>query len=74
VNSFANEEVVWQRMQDLQREVEYSRLVASHGLPAALHLVLRVGRALRRATRRRPVAMEVECGECGERDAASEVA
>jgi hypothetical protein len=71
VNSFANEEVAWQRMQDLQREAEYSRLMATHALPAALRLVRRLARALRRAPRGRPVAMEVECGE---RDAASEVA
>jgi hypothetical protein len=42
---YMNEEVAWQRLQDLQREMEYSRYLAHHG-PSALGGVARrlVGR------------------------------
>jgi hypothetical protein len=42
VNPYANEDVMWQRLKDLQREAENSRLFAEHGLP-------RLGRAARSA-------------------------
>jgi hypothetical protein len=35
---YFNEEVAWQRLQDMQREVEYSRLLAEQGMPALVRL------------------------------------
>jgi len=38
MNPYMNEEVAWQRLVDLQREVEYSRLIATNGVPRFVHL------------------------------------
>lgn len=40
---YMNEDVAWQRLQDLQREMENSRLLADQGLPALTHLARRLG-------------------------------
>ena len=56
MNSYANEEVMWQRLQDMQREAENSRLFAQDTLPGLLRLLEQVwllaGLAMRRAPRR----------------------
>jgi hypothetical protein len=56
MNPYANEEVMWERIRDLQREAEYSRLVAEKTLPRIGRLLARVwllaGLAMRRAPRR----------------------
>jgi hypothetical protein len=57
---FNNEDVAWQRLQDIQREMENSRLLATSGLPIAMHLLKQLGErvwliaglAMRRAPRR----------------------
>ena len=49
MNPYVNEDVAWQRMKDLQREMENSRLLASAVLPAwagAAGRVLALGRRL----------------------------
>lgn len=58
---YLNEEVAWQRLQDLQREMENSRLMARHARVAFAdlkRLVARVwwiaGLAAQRPPRRRP--------------------
>jgi hypothetical protein len=61
MNQYTNEEVMWQRLKDMQREAETSRLFAVHTLPGILRaaslLAGRVwllgGLATRRAPRRR---------------------
>ncbi len=63
-NLHSNEEVAWQRLVDLQREAEYSRYIATRGLPWLLHAAAVLGSgawrlaggALRRALRPSPVA------------------
>ena len=56
MNPYANEEVMWQRLKDMQREAENSRLFAQQTLPRLLHLLERAwllaGLAMRRAPRR----------------------
>jgi hypothetical protein len=68
VNPYLNDEASWQRrLKEIQREVEYSRLVAANGGPALLHLARhlvararRLGRAATRlGPRRRRVRLEV---------------
>lgn len=67
MNLYSNEEVAWQRLVDLQREAEYSRYMATRGLPWLVHAAVLLGgavwklagRALRRAPRRSPVAWTV---------------
>lgn len=52
MNPYANEEVMWQRLKDLQREAEYSRQVAEHTLPGLVRSVTAWairGRRLRRS-------------------------
>ena len=34
MHRYMDEEVAWQRLCDIQREMENSRLIAQHGLPA----------------------------------------
>ncbi len=41
---YMNEDFAWQRMLDLQREMENSRLLADQGLPALARLARQVGR------------------------------
>ena len=60
---YMNEDVAWQRLLDLQREMENSRLLAERGLPALADLarslvasiwaVLRIARPARPADRLR---------------------
>ena len=56
MNPYANEDVMWQRLKDLQREAEYSRLIARNGLPWIVQLAERAwllaGLAMRRTPRR----------------------
>jgi len=56
MNLYANEDVMWQRLQDIQREVESSRL--SGGGPSLPKLIRQLGRSLLSlaglATRRPP--------------------
>ena len=59
MNPYANEDVMWQRLKDMQREVENSRLFVRGTLPALAQtagLFARrawwLGRAIRRAPRR----------------------
>ena len=71
MNPYVNEEVAWQRLVDLQREVEYSRLIATNGMPrfARLFVLLaeRVwwlgGLAMRRAPRPHRAALHVISSE-----------
>jgi hypothetical protein len=80
VNPYMNEEANWQRLKDIQQEIEYSRLVAAHGWPATLRLVRLLaqrawsiaGLAARRAPRRHPGAVGLV--EFDEQDVASDVA
>ena len=44
---FMDEEVAWQRLQDLQREMEYSRFVAREGAPALWRLARGIGGRVR---------------------------
>ena len=62
MNSFMNEDVMWERLKDLQLEAENSRVARQRLLPAAWHTAqllgerawLLAGLAARRAPRRRP--------------------
>lgn len=64
---YANEEMAWQRLCDVQREMENSRLIAEHGLPALGRAVRMLGTrawwlaglAMQRPPRRRRAATEV---------------
>jgi hypothetical protein len=59
MNPYANEEIMWQRLKDMQREAENSRLFAERTLPRLAHLLERAwllaGLAMRRAPRPSPV-------------------
>ena len=39
MNPFANEEIMWQRLKDLQREAENSRLLAQNAGPVFVRLL-----------------------------------
>ena len=53
MNPYMNEDVMWQRLKDVQREVENSRLFTQRTLPALLERTwLLAGLAMRRAPRR----------------------
>lgn len=62
MNDYMNEEVAWQRLQDIEREVENRRLMADGGAPEMVHLLRLLGRrvwwlaglAMQRPPRRRP--------------------
>ncbi|HKV87614.1 MAG TPA: hypothetical protein VJT78_06420 [Candidatus Dormibacteraeota bacterium] len=64
MNQYLNEDAAWQRLKDVQREYENSRLLAVHGWPALVHLsglIVRrawwlAGLAMQRAPRRSPAA------------------
>lgn len=83
MNQDANEEVAWQRLKDLQREYEYSRLMSESG-PAALARLGRIlaqrvwwlaGLAMHRAPRRTPARpVKLVSDDCENRAAAPEVA
>jgi hypothetical protein len=63
MNSYMNEDVMWQRLKDMQREAENSRLFAQSTLPSLAQMVGLLARrawwlsglALRRAPRRSPL-------------------
>jgi hypothetical protein len=76
MNPYVNEEMMWQRVKDIQLEAENSRLWAAHGVPATVRLLQflggRVGRlagfATRRPSRRPQLQIVDDC------DTASDVA
>jgi len=68
---YFNEEVAWQRLQDLQREMEYSRQLAHLGPPALARLAQYVGGRFRRLVAR-PVRRQEPLAE--ERNSASDAA
>jgi hypothetical protein len=63
-----NEDVMWQRLKDIQLEAENRRLYGTQNLPTLVALVellarrawLLAGLAIRRAPRRRPVEIAAE--------------
>jgi hypothetical protein len=63
MNPYTNEDVMWQRLKDMQREAENSRLFAENTLPSLAQMVgllarrawLLSGLALRGAPRRSPL-------------------
>lgn len=63
MNPYANEEVMWQRLKDMQREAENSRLFAQDTLPRLAQMAGLFARrawwlgglAIRRAPRRSPL-------------------
>lgn len=57
MNHCMNEEVMWQRLQDLQREGENRRVFAQYTLPRLVRALGRLAGALRR--QRRQVALHV---------------
>jgi hypothetical protein len=64
---YFNEEVAWQRLQDVQREMENTRLMAQHGPTAVAHLARYIGGrvwglvvSVRPVRRRQPLAEECE--------------
>ena len=65
MNHYMNEDVMWQRLQDLQREADNRRLFTQNALPRLLGLASLLGRrawwlgglAMRRAPRRRPLRL-----------------
>lgn len=61
---YFNEEVAWQRLQDLQREMEYSRLLAQKGPPAVARLARYLGgRIWRLVAAARPVRRQETLAE-----------
>jgi hypothetical protein len=61
MNQYANEDIMWQRLKDLQREAENSRLFAQDAAPRVAHILERAwllaGLAFRRAPRRSPLSV-----------------
>lgn len=51
MNAYANEEMAWQRIQDLQREMENSRLMAAGYTSPALVTLIGLGRSVARLGR-----------------------
>ena len=64
MNPYVNEDVMWQRLRDLQQEAENRRLYGPQ-LPTVMELAVRLGRrawwlaglAMRRPPRRSPLAL-----------------
>jgi hypothetical protein len=70
---YFNEEVAWQRLQDLQREMEFSRLLAHQGPPAVARLARYLGRRIWRLVAAvRPVRRQQHLAE--ERESATDAA
>lgn len=77
MNPYMNEDVMWQRLKDIQLEAENRRLYGARTFPTLVALVQILGRrawwlaglATRRAPRRRPVQLVERDGE-GASDAA----
>jgi len=66
MNPFMNEDVMWQRLKDIQLEAENRRLYGTRTFPTLVAMVRTLGRlaglATRRAQRRHPVQLaEQEC-------------
>ena len=60
MNSYANEEIMWQRLKDLQREAENSRLIAQQAVPSFARMVGRLAGLATRRLARRPALRVVE--------------
>jgi hypothetical protein len=77
MNPYTNEDVMWQRLKDIQLEAENRRLYGARTFPTLLALVQILGRraswlaglAMRRTPRRRPVRLAEADGD-GASDAA----
>lgn len=70
---YMNEDVAWQRLLDLQREMENSRLLAQNGPPAVARLAQYLGgRIWRLVAARRPVRRQEPMAE--ERESAADAA
>jgi hypothetical protein len=48
MNPYVNEEVMWQRLKDLQMEAENRRQFATYGAPSFAQLVPAIGRLVQR--------------------------
>ena len=65
MNPYANEDVMWQRLKDMQREAENRRLIAQSRLPGLTQMAGLLARrawwlaglAIRRAPRRSPLRL-----------------
>lgn len=73
MNPYANEEVMWQRLKDLQREAETSRLFAQNALPGFVQMVELLGRWTWNLVRRPAHRTALRVVE-GDQDGASRVA
>ncbi|TAN31412.1 hypothetical protein EPN29_13365 [bacterium] len=76
---YMNEDVAWQRLKDLQLEMENSRLLATGGVPAAVAWARRLAERARRLggflmSRPSRRQSEVDREEAAERAAASDAA
>ena len=77
MNPYMNEDVMWQRLKDIQREVENQRLIDLRSMPSAWDLIKLLGRrvwliaglAMHRPPRRAPFPLTSEDRETA-RDAA----
>lgn len=77
MNPYMNEDVMWQRLKDIQREVENQRLLGKRSMPSAWDLIKVLGRrvwliaglAMRRPPRHAPFQVTHE-----DRDAARDAA
>lgn len=67
MNPYVNEDIMWQRLKDVQREAENARLYGSHGRVGLAQVAASLGRrvwllaglAMRRPPRRHaPIALE----------------
>jgi len=61
MNPYMNEDIMWQRLKDIQLEAENRRLYGPRNLPALVAL------ATRRAPRRRPLqVVEPDCDDASD--------
>ena len=78
MNPYQNEELMWQRLKDIQLEAENSRLWATHRLPATVRLVRKLGRRVWRlaqlATARGRRRSQSQLRLVDDRETASDVA
>jgi len=75
MNPYMNEDIMWQRLKDIQLEAENRRLYGPRNLPALVALAGVLGRrvrwlaglATRRAPRRRPLqVVEPDCDDASD--------
>ncbi len=60
MNPYANEEIMWQRLKDFQREAENSRLIAQQAIPSFARMVAHLAALATRRLSRRPALGVVE--------------